>query len=135
MPEKHPRSGISHNRSNFFSLFRPVAVDRAILTGRFIFPEGTFIETGPGIVQKTSAVPADHFSTAVMFPAEHSYHHLDGSLFSCLSFIGRYFKAAHFSLIKLVFTRPSSISCTQVLNPFFFAASIKGAGIKGVINS
>jgi len=50
MPKEHPRAGIAHHFANALPQFGPVTVDRAFLTGAFVFLKRASVQALQGVL-------------------------------------------------------------------------------------
>lgn len=76
----HPRPGITHHLRNFSPYIRPVTVDTAVGTGRFLLSERAEIETPEGICLQLAALRAEIMARAVPVAAVDSHHRFDRPL-------------------------------------------------------
>ena len=80
MIEYHARPGPSHDGANAFPHLRPIAVDGALLTRRFVCTKAAVLQAAMGIEQEFLALRAEA-RIALLASAVQAYHLLDHGLF------------------------------------------------------
>ena len=80
MIEQHTRPSPSHDGANALLHLRPIAVDRAMLTRRFVRTKAAAVQAAVGIEQEFLALRAEA-RMALFALAVQAYHLLDHSLF------------------------------------------------------